>query len=74
MYFYRYFKMKCAKINFDIRSICSVCYLWWKFTWWLWMRVLSEMKLIEWWFRRVHSPALPYRHTSNSYLYPRQFK
>jgi len=51
--------MNGAKINFDIRSICSVCYLWWKFTLWLWMRVLSEMKLIELWFRRVHSPALP---------------
>jgi hypothetical protein len=57
--FYRYFNMNGAKINFDIRSNCSVCYLWWKFTLWLWMRVLSEMKLIEWWFRRVHSPALP---------------
>jgi len=51
--------MNGAKINFDIRSICSVCYLWWKFTLWLWMRVLSEMKLIEWWFRRVHSPPQP---------------
>ena len=57
--FYRYFNMNGAKINFDIRSICSVCYLWWKFTLWLSMRVLSEMKLIECWFWRVHSSSPP---------------